>query len=860
MAARAKNTAGGASEQTVNVGGHRLRITNLDKVIYPETGTTKADVFRYYSEIAPFLIPHARNRPATRKRWVNGVGTAEDPGEVFFQKNLDDSAPDWIRRVAVQHSDHTNDYPLVNNEATLIWFAQIAALEVHVPQWRVDARGRPKNPDRFVLDLDPGEGATLADCVEVAKLARRILTDMGLDPVPVTSGSKGIHLYATLDGSQSSDQVSAVAHELARALEADHPDLVVSDMKKARRVGKVLVDWSQNNGNKTTVCPYSLRGRSHPTVAVPRSWRELSAKDLHQLDFEEVLTRMRRRADPLAESAEAPGAVEAPAGVWHSNRSADDQAEAHPEAATDRLEVYRSKRDAKKTPEPVPAGAPADTGGRSFVIQEHHASSLHWDFRLEHDGVLVSWALPKGVPTDPGQNHLAVQTEDHPMEYGSFEGSIPKGEYGAGSVTIWDFGEYDLEKWREGREVIVTLHGQPSGGLGEARRVVLIHTGSGGRGGGKSEKNWLIHLMKSQDAVDWNAEPGTVGGPPAKKSTTAGASSTQKRSAPKTARTELQKLKPMLATLGSQADIDDEPDWAFEMKWDGIRAITRIDHGTVTMMTRNGIDVTATYPEIADAASAAFPDRELVLDAEVVALDGRGRPSFSRLQQRMGLTRARDVETAQKKTSVDLMIFDIVELDGASLVKRSYDERREILESEVPADDGPLHVPPAFDGDLAHAVASSKQLGLEGVMAKRRDGTYTAGRRSRGWIKIKHHLAQEVVIGGWRPGQGRRADQVGSLLMGIPNADGTLHYVGRVGTGFTDRDLDAIGTRLAALERKTTPFADVPSPDARDAHWVTPKLVGEVEFAEWTDAGNLRQPSWRGWRTDKEPKDVRREG
>ncbi|MCS5713971.1 ATP-dependent DNA ligase [Herbiconiux sp. CPCC 205716] len=838
-----------ANEQTVTVGGHRLRISNLDKVLYPETGTTKADVLRYYAEIATVLVPHARNRPATRKRWVHGVGSDEHPGQVFFQKNLDEGTPDWVRRVEVQHSDHVNVYPLVNNAATLAWLAQIAALEIHVPQWRVDAHGRRKNPDRFVIDLDPGEGAGLPECVEVAKLARAILTGMGLDPVPVTSGSKGIHLYAALDGSQTSDQVSAVAHELARALEADHPELVVSDMKKSLRTGKVLVDWSQNNGNKTTICPYSLRGRSRPTVAVPRTWRELASKNLRQLELDEVLKRMRTRDDPLAESAEAPGAVEAPAGEWHSNRSADDQPDAHPTAssATDRLTTYRAKRDGTKTPEPVPADTPASTDGRSFVIQEHHARRLHWDFRLEHDGVLVSWALPKGVPDDPGQNHLAVQTEDHPLEYGTFEGSIPAREYGAGTVTIWDFGKYELEKWRDGKEIIVSLHGQPSGGLGEPRKVVLIHTG-----GERGKDNWLIHRMRagaeSDDPADRRRDASAER--PA-------ARARQNASSPERPGRE---IKPMLATLAAPADVEsDEDAYAFEMKWDGIRAIARVDRGAVTLHTRNGNDVTPAYPEITEALAQLYPDRSLVLDGEVVALDKAGRPSFGRLQQRMGLSKPRDVTAARAQVAVDLMAFDLLELDGTSLVKEGYDERRRMLADTLPADEGPLHLPPAVDGDLQHALDASRTLGLEGVMAKRRDSTYSTT-RSRAWLKLKHHLAQEVVIGGWRPGQGRRAAQIGSLLVGVPDADGVLQYVGRVGTGFSDRDLTAIASRLSPLTRKTSPFADVPAADARDAVWVTPSLVGEVSFAEWTSTGRLRQPSWRGFRSDKSPAEVAREG
>jgi bifunctional non-homologous end joining protein LigD len=445
-------------DQTVEIDGHRLTLTHLDKVLYPDTGTTKGDVIRYYAAVAEVMLPHVRDRAATRKRWVNGVGTDAAPGDMFFQKNLDDSTPSWVKRATIEHREHANDYPLVNDLATLTWLAQIAALEIHVPQWKFGAHGAHHNPDRLVLDLDPGPGLGLADCAEVARIARSILKGMGLDPMPVTSGSKGMHLYATLDGKQTSDQVSAVAHELARSLEADHPDLIVSDMKKSLRTGKILVDWSQNNGNKTTVAPYSLRGRMRPTVAAPRTWRELSSPDLAQLEFEEVIKRVAKRGDLLG--------------------------------GIDRLATYRSRRDASKTPEPVPAKRAKKSNGQSFVIQEHHASRLHWDFRLEHDGVLVSWALPKGVPTEYRTNHLAVQTEDHPLEYGSFDGDIPKGEYGGGHVEIWDAGTYDLEKWRDGQEIIATLHGEKHGD----HKYALIHTG----GEGKAEANWLIHLMKEQ--------------------------------------------------------------------------------------------------------------------------------------------------------------------------------------------------------------------------------------------------------------------------------------------------------------------------------------------------------------------------
>ncbi len=812
-----------ATEQAVVVAGRRIRLTNLGKVLYPATGTTKAEVVEYYSRIADVLLPHMRNRPVTRKRWVAGVGTADEPGEVFFEKNLPDSAPDWIPVREMAHSDHTTRYPLVDDLATLVWMAQQAALELHVPQWRFGAGGAALHPDRLVLDLDPGEGAGLAECAEVARLIRRILGGMGLEPVPVTSGSKGIHLYAALDGSWSSDEVSAVAHELARALEADHPKLVVSDMKKALRAGKVLVDWSQNNAAKTTIAPYSLRGRERPTVAAPRSWDELDDPALRQLEFGEVLARVARDGDPLA-------AVERE--VWHSDREA-------------RLATYRSMRDPSKTPEPMGGEDAAVRGsGDSFVIHEHHASRLHYDVRLERDGVLVSWAVPNGIPHDPDRNHLAVRTEDHPLEYGLFEGTIPAGEYGAGEIGIWDRGRYDLEKWRDD-EVIATLHGEKHG----AHRIALIRT---------EGTNWLLHRMKDQQSVDWD-DPASVAASKARTSRNRGPA--PQRRGLRRGKTVVGgrtggagSVSPMLAHLG-EPDALARGDWTFEMKWDGYRAIATVRGDDLDLRSRNGLDFAPTYPELAALRGAVRGDA--VLDGEIVALDPAGRPDFSRLQQRSGLTSARDVERARRTVPVRFLAFDVLEIDGRDITGEPYAERRRMLRDLV-ADTDLVAVPPDAGHDLAAAVAASRELGLEGVVAKRSDSRYRVGRRSRDWVKIKHTRTQEVVIGGWRPGNGARADTLGSLLVGIPDASG-LRYAGRVGSGFTDRDLALLRTALDRIARVTPPLVDVPDADARDAHWVTPKLVGEVEYAEFTPDGRMRAPTWRGLRPDKSAAEVTRE-
>lgn len=797
----------------MTVDGHVLTLTNLDKVLYPATGTTKADVLGYYAEVGPTMLPHLIDRPATRKRWPDGVG---EPGAargptVFFHKDLGPGTPDWVRRFTVAHRDHDNDYPVINDLATLTWIAQLAGLEIHVPQWRFDPTGTPRNPDRLVLDLDPGEGVSLAACAEVAGWVRDILTDIGHDPVPVTSGSKGIHLYAPLDGSQTTEQATAVARELAQALAAEHPDRVLASMKRSERVGKVFVDWSQNNGNKTTVSPYSLRGRERPTVAAPRTWEELARPDLAQLSYLDVLARVAEHGDPLSPLV-SPGA-DSPAGEQ------------------DRLSVYRSMRDASRTPEPVPAQPPtsseAPDSAPTFVIQEHHARALHWDFRLEHDGVLVSWAVPKGPPTDPKTNRLAVQTEDHPLEYGRFEGSIPRGEYGGGEVTIWDAGTYRLHKWREGGEVIVTCSGRPGGGLAGDAKLALIHTGG---------KNWLMHRM----SLDADLAEAPV----------AGATSGSDQSA------EVAEVAPMLATLATPDDLRESEDWAFEMKWDGVRCVAYVSGGQVRLLSRKGRDDTATYPDVAEPLRR-LPVDDAVLDGEIVVTDRSGRPDFGLLQNRINLTRPADVERATKTYPAQLMLFDVLALEGRSLLKRSYEQRRHVLEG---MDLGPVgkrvQVPPRFDGDLAAATETSRALRLEGVVAKRLTSVYQPGRRSRTWLKIKNFLTQEVVVAGWRPGHGRREDTFGSLLMGIPGEDG-LHYVGRVGSGFDESALTHLQHLLNERARRTTPLVDVPREEARDAHWVRPDLVGEVTYGELTGPGRMRHPVWRGLRPDSGADQVR---
>ena len=754
-----------------------MTLTNADKVLYPATGTTKSDVFDYYTRIAEVMMPHISGRPATRKRWPNGV---EEPS--FFEKQLASSAPDWLPRASVTHRSGTTTYPIIDSPDALAWIAQQAALEVHVPQWRFVTewtRGgaqelKPGPATRLVFDLDPGEGVPMGQLAEVARAVRDLITDIGLTTLPLTSGSKGLHLYTPLDEPVSSRGATVLAKRVAQQLEIAMPKLVTSTMTKSLRAGKVFLDWSQNSGSKTTIAPYSLRGREHPTVAAPRRWEELDDPALGQLRYDEVLTRIARDGD-LLEALDA--SVAAALG-------------------RDRLTKYRGMRDASKTPEPVPKAKPATGQDNTFIIQEHHARRLHYDFRLERDGVLVSWAVPKNLPETTSVNHLAVRTEDHPLEYATFEGDIPKGEYGAGKVNIWDSGTYDTEKFNDSAEkgeVIVNLHGARISG-----RYALIRT---------KDDQWLAHRMKDQQVFEFD------------------------------------ELAPMLSSEGSVAALK-ASQWAFEGKWDGYRLLVDADHGTVRLRSRNGRDVTEEYPQLHPLAGD-LADHHAVFDGEAVALDKSGVPAFNEMQNRSRATR------------VEYWAFDLLYLDGRSLLRAKYQDRRKLLETL--ASGANLTVPELLSGDGAQALEHSRKHGWEGVVAKRRDSSYQPGRRSASWIKDKHWNTQEVVIGGWRAGEGGRTSGIGSLLMGIPGAGG-LHFAGRVGTGFTERDLANLKETLDPLRTGESPFdATLPARDARGVTFVQPVLVGEVRYSEWTPDNRLRQSSWRGLRPDKKPSEVVRE-
>jgi len=465
-----------------------------------------------------------------------------------------------------------------------------------------------------------------------------------------------------------------------------------------------------------------------------------------------------------------------------------------------KLAEYKKKRDPKKTPEPFGGGKRGQEP--IFVVQRHDARRLHYDFRLERNGALASWAVPKGVPLEPGQQHLAVHVEDHPLEYATFAGEIPKGQYGAGTVEIWDSGTYELVEEKKDGGLTIRLHGKKLNGT---YALVPAHLSG-------DEKNWLI-IRKKDDTAAAARKP--------------------------------RKYQPMLATLAAEVP---KGDWLYEIKWDGYRIIATVSGGEPELRTRKDQDYTQRFENVAKELVKALKTPDSVVDGEVCALDEEGRPSFSAMQQ------------GRPGTPIVYYIFDLLEVEGEPIIDLPLEDRRGRLEKLLDKRNKTIRFSESFE-DGESLLEAANQQGLEGIMAKRLGSRYLPGKRSRDWLKIKGHGRQEFVIAGYTPGKGRREGTLGSLVLGAYQG-GKLVYVGNVGTGFNDAEIKRLLAKLKPLEMHTPPFEDVPKmPRVRkgDVMWVEPKLVAEVEFVEWTHDGRLRAPSYKGLREDKEASDVVRE-
>jgi bifunctional non-homologous end joining protein LigD len=481
---------------------------------------------------------------------------------------------------------------------------------------------------------------------------------------------------------------------------------------------------------------------------------------------------------------------------------------------------YADKRSFDQTPEPEatvrgnvdPTKAPA---GKTFMVHQHHATRLHFDLRLEmmkgDAPVLASWAVPKNLPRKKGKPHLAIHVEDHPFDYGSFEGTIPAGNYGAGEVRIFDSGTYEVLE-QEKAKLTIRLQGERLRGV-----YHLIKTERG-----KEKDEWLAFLRQDERP---ELEP-------------------------------LPPLTPMLATLA--ADAFDDPAWMFEPKWDGVRTLA-VCGETTKLFSRNNNDMTATYPEL-HKLHEQLVALDAVVDGEIVAFE-KGRPSFEKLQSRINLQNERDIQRATKNCPVTFIAFDLLYLDGRRVYPQAVEERKELLEKLVVV--SPHIQVSTFVLEEGSALSdAAKARGLEGVVAKKLGSPYRPGKRSKDWLKIKVTHEVDVVVGGWSKGEGSRSSSFGALLVGAYADDG-LHFLGSVGTGYSQKTLDDLMGRLQDVAGDECPFVEGAAgikggrfgKPIRNPSWTKPELVAKVEFRELTSAPRLRAPSFKGLRFDKSPEE-----
>jgi bifunctional non-homologous end joining protein LigD len=795
-------------------------VSNLNKLFWPKEGYTKGDLLAYYWNVAELIGPYLHGRPLTMKRMPDGI-----EGEHFYEKTAPSHTPDWVRRCTVLSDDSKRgeiDYIVVDDTATLLFVANLGCIEMHPLHSRCED---VEHPDYLFFDLDPFPPYTYEDVLAVARHIKVLLDQLGLSAYPKTSGATGLQIYVpVIRGAYTYGQVRAFVGTCGRMIARADPDRVTMAWRVADRAGKVFIDHNMNRQGANIAAAYSVRPEPRAPVSTPLTWDEVFEGGFEPQDFRidnvwerfarvgDLFEGVRTEAMDLANAFEALDVrveddepkVRAPLPRTAAKAVATKTSDEIVEASKDpNLYEYVRRREfgEEGTTEPAPGSAPGT--GTSFVIHKHRATRLHYDVRLEHDGGLWSWAVPRGLPIEKGDKRLAVQTEVHPLEYGSFEGTIPEGHYGAGEVRIFDDGWYEPVEWTD-RKVSFRLHGRRYPGL-EYHFV-------------KTRTDWLAFLASAQRAPLL---------PPAAR------------------------YQPMLAEGGWKPF--DDPTWRFEPKLDGIRALARMETGGTVFSTRRGRDVTFQYPDI-HLIHELVDQVNAVLDGEIVAVDGDGRDSFEALQQRMNLQNEREIKRVSKLIPVSFVVFDLLWLDGRETTGLALEERRELLELIV-EEDQRLQLMSYEEGEGTTFVDAARSLGLEGVVAKKKGSKYASGKRSPDWRKIKLISTQDCVILGWTPGQGGRSASFGALLVGAID-DGELRWVGQVGTGFTQKLLEHLLAQLEPLVRATPPIDDPQLKKVKGATFVEPELVCEVEYLEYTKStGKMRAPSFRGNRPDKTPEE-----
>jgi len=768
------------TSQITQVGKRKIELSNLGKVLYPDDGITKAQLIEYYLRIAPTILAHLKGRPLSLVRYPDGIG-----GESFFQKNRPDWAPDWIDHVTL--GVEKKDYVIATEEASLAWLANLACIELHQMHSRAPHFDKP---DYITYDFDPPEGFQFARVAELALEFKEHLEGFGYHPFVKTTGRKGLHVVTPIEPKWTFADSFEAAKSAAQPFVESHGSALTLQIKKDYRAGKVLLDIYRNRQSQTIVAAYSVRGLPGAPVSTPLNWEELhSLESSKAFGLLTVPERVVENGDPWE-------AIAAYATSLHTKRTEAKPAKkalapARTRKTPEQLESYSKKRSFEKTPEPPPK---AITGrGSAFVVHRHHASRLHYDLRLEQNGVLKSWAVPKGLPPRPGIKRLAVNVEDHPLEYVNFEGAIPKGEYGGGMMWKFALGRYEITKQK------------PDGFYFrlQSRELTAEY-----RTYQTKDNQWLLERIDNPQ-TDWLRDP----------------------------------IEPMLAKPADKPP--DSADYLYEVKWDGLRALISLDEGEIRIRGRNGTDYTKQFPELL-IPEQSFRATSALFDGEIVCLQADGRPVFKNVIHRMKQKSDGAIERAKAKFPAVCYVFDCLYLDGRPIVNEPLTRRREWLEDAIKRDSA--YRVSGVEEDGPAFFEAVKQMGLEGVLAKQRGSSYQPGKRSDSWLKIKARQTVECIIIGYTRGKGDRTASFGALHLAQKNAD-DLKYVGKVGSGFDEESLQAVAEELKQWKKIQRPIEEKPLDDAQSV-WLESKLICEVQFASWTADGMLREPVFLRLRPD----------
>jgi len=774
------------TSQLVQIGKRKIELSNLNKTLYPDDHLIKAEVIEYYHTIAPAILSHIKNRPLSLVRFPDGIY-----GERFFQKNRPEWAPEWIEYVSLGSGREKKDYILATEEAVLVWLANLACLELHQMQ---AYKPHFDNPDYFVFDLDPPENYPFSKVAEIAFDLKGHIERFGYSVFAKTTGGKGIHLVLPIEPKWNYDEVFEAAQDIARPFVEKFSSSTTLHLKKEARKGRVLVDIFRNRSGQTIVCPYSLRGRKGAPVSMPLTWEQLAnTADPVMFNLKTVPEQLKKEGDVW--EAFAAHAVE----LHTRKKTTVVRKELEPSRKRKtpaQLETYSKKRDFEKTPEPGPAAVIGK--GNGFVVHRHHASHLHYDLRLEQEGTLKSWAVPKGMPPLPGIKRLAVQTEDHPLEYLNFEGTIPKGQYGGGDMWIYANGKYEITRQKKDDSFYFKLNSKELNG--EFRMYPIK----------KDKKEWLLERV-DKPQIDWLHDL----------------------------------IEPMLADTRNDVPVGDE--YLYEVKWDGIRAMISLDEGKLTIRSRSQRDITHIFPEL-NIPEKAFRATCGLFDAEIVCLEPDGRPNFKTTINRLMQSAPGGIGRGSKKHPAYCYVFDCLYLDGRPIVNEPLVRRRAWLKDALRISaDLPYRISEALEEGTA-LFEAAKKMQLEGIMAKVKDSKYLPGRRTSNWLKIKVRNTADCLIIGYTRGKGERDVLFGALHLG-EYVNGELVYRGKVGTGFDLSLMKEIFSRLRQLKVIKRPVKEKP-PDDNVTVWLEPKLCCEIQYSSLTEYGICREPVFLRMRED----------